>query len=123
MENAGGGRDVELVFKCPTFAGEHCERLPLSSSVLAVKTQLHARHPLRPVPATQRLIFAGRILNDDERLEHILPPTSVRPLSLAPVIPVSLPVEAPRIPRILCHFSTFSLPLPRLCTRPMASAF
>jgi hypothetical protein len=69
MENTS---DVELVFKS-TSTSDHTQRVPLDARVGELKALLSVHHHLHPATNVQRLIFAGRILNDDERLDHVLP--------------------------------------------------
>jgi len=64
---------VELAFKSPSNVDDHVQRVPLDLRVGELKALLSVNHPLRPAAIVQRLIFAGRILNDDERLDNVLP--------------------------------------------------
>jgi hypothetical protein len=72
-------------------------RVPAASSVAELKARVSSEHPLRPPISAQRLIFAGRLLGDEERLDNVLPSHHV---SLpAPTLPLPLTFET--------HFLSF----------------
>ena len=86
---------VELVVKSPSITDAADLRLsvPLRGTVRLIKEALQQAHPEHPAPSTQRLIFAGRLLQDNTQTADVLrqvprhapPPASHRtpPLPLA----------------------------------------
>lgn len=60
---------VTVVVKCPAvfkdFTDDFTLHVPATESVLGLKEALLAGHPSRPAPPDQRLIFRGKILQDD----------------------------------------------------------
>eukprot|EP01112_Ceratiomyxa_fruticulosa_P000941 TRINITY_DN1088_c0_g1_i1.p1 TRINITY_DN1088_c0_g1~~TRINITY_DN1088_c0_g1_i1.p1 ORF type:complete len:356 (+),score=109.09 TRINITY_DN1088_c0_g1_i1:202-1269(+) len=62
---------VQLVIKNPTTVGDHRLEFPLSSTVGELKNQLYAEYTNNPLPSTQKLIFAGRLLQDNSTLDDV----------------------------------------------------
>ena len=46
--------------------------VPRDAFIFDVKAAVFAQHPLHPPPAVQKLIFAGRLLSDSDRLDSVL---------------------------------------------------
>ena len=72
-----------LVIKTPTSnadAGGDVFRMsvPLAGTVRQIKEQLMREHPEHPPPPTQRLIFAGRLLQDSTPTSEVLRQVSAR---------------------------------------------
>jgi len=68
--------------------------LPDDAFVLDIKEEIAAKHALRPPPSAQKLVFAGRVLANNERLEALA--ERVRPSralsGAAPACPGAQPV-------------------------------
>jgi len=66
-------QEVNIILKNPS--GEDFSlRVPLSTSISDLKRKIATEHPEKPAFDRQRLIFAGRLLNDNELLSHVLRP-------------------------------------------------
>lgn len=65
---------VDLIIKTPSSLEQHDVRLtvPLDGTVGEIKAQICLAHPDKPAPATQRLIFAGRLLQDATSTAEVL---------------------------------------------------
>lgn len=68
---------VEILVKNPSGEGDSLVVIPLASSILDLKHRISQQHPKRPDVASQRLIFSGRILRDDDVLQNIFNPNIV----------------------------------------------
>jgi hypothetical protein len=63
---------VHIVIKNPSQSGDFRIEMPINNSVLQLKQKLEQSYDSRPPPANQKLIFAGRLLQDDALLSDIL---------------------------------------------------
>ena len=73
-EAAGRPERVSLIIKSPSIAESDSLRLqvPLNGTVRQIKEALQQQHPEHPAPSTQRLIFAGRLLQDSSNTADVL---------------------------------------------------
>jgi hypothetical protein len=46
--------------------------LDLNSTIWNLKQEIQQKHPQHPLPSNQRIIFSGKLLEDDDSLEPIL---------------------------------------------------
>lgn len=69
---------VEILVKNPSGEGDSVLLVPLTSSILDLKHKIAEQHPKKPDVSSQRLIFSGRILRDDDVLQYIFNPNLVR---------------------------------------------
>ena len=74
----GTEETIELEFRCVGAALGSLvlvQRVRVSQRVRALKTELAALLPTRPPPApeTLHLIFAGRVLHDEDSLHDVIP--------------------------------------------------
>jgi hypothetical protein len=66
-------KEVEIVFRNPSRLTEDFQTsFPITSSISDVKQVIHQQHTQKPVPAQQRIIFAGQLLRDNEKLADVL---------------------------------------------------
>lgn len=82
MESDQSNPSIAIVIKSPN-SSDFLIRFPLQLTVGELKSRLSLAHPLTPNPAQQRLIFAGRILSDMERLSEVFRSDMVRPFLLS----------------------------------------
>ncbi len=64
--------DVQLLIKSPSYNEDFRLQLTLSATVKELKERIAQDHPSRPPVERQRLIFAGRLLQDTDVLKDIL---------------------------------------------------
>ena len=65
---------VTIMIKNPNGSDQDFSlEVPLADTAIAdVKRMLHEKHPEHPEPATQRLIFAGKLLVDESLTADVL---------------------------------------------------
>lgn len=63
---------VRIVIKNPTQSTDHRLEAPLNSTVGDLKQKLSQQYVNNPAPSSQKLIFAGRLLQDEAILSDIL---------------------------------------------------
>lgn len=68
---------ASITVKSPVQATDVQVQTSLSNTVLQLKERLQSDHPARPEPASQRLIYGGRLLRDEEILSDVFPQVSV----------------------------------------------
>ncbi|KAG8467543.1 hypothetical protein KFE25_000859 [Diacronema lutheri] len=85
---ASVGGTVDLIIKNPSLPdAEFRATVPLASSVLELKERLHRSHPCKPLVDEQKIIFAGKVLQDSEGLEgHMARHDTSVPITLHLVI-------------------------------------
>ena len=66
-----GPRRVVYVKSVTDNQGSLALALPPDTFVLDMKEAIAAQHPYCPPPAAQKLVFGGRVLADNERLEAL----------------------------------------------------
>jgi hypothetical protein len=73
MEGGDEAGEVTLRIKSPSAAlGDVEVRVGLDDCVLEVKRRIALVHQARPPPAAQKLVYLGKILGDEARLEEFL---------------------------------------------------
>lgn len=92
-----------IIVKSPVQATDLQVELPRSSSVLDLKQQLRRDHPSAPEPASQRLIYGGRLLRDEEMLAD-----AFRQVRLGPLFVLRHDLPALFLQRLLGVISLFS---------------
>lgn len=63
---------IKLNIKSPTALEDKCLSSALDSTVLDVKKQILEEWPTHPSPKDQRLVYAGKLLEDDTILKDVL---------------------------------------------------
>ncbi|OZJ03739.1 hypothetical protein BZG36_03083 [Bifiguratus adelaidae] len=63
---------LKLRIRSPTYAETLEIEIEQDKTVRDLKQRLNVSHPLKPAIKDQRLIFAGKLLNDDEYIQDIL---------------------------------------------------
>jgi len=64
--------EVQLLIKSPSYNEDFRLPLNLTSTVKELKERIAQEHPSRPPAERQRLIFAGKLLQDNDVLKDIL---------------------------------------------------
>jgi hypothetical protein len=65
---------VTITVKSPVQATDTHVQISLSSTVLQLKQRLQQDHQAKPEPTTQRIIYSGRLLRDEEVLSDVFLP-------------------------------------------------
>lgn len=89
MAASTSSASVELIIKNASCAAdtEFRTTVPLASSVRELKEQLHRSHPSKPLVDEQKIIFAGKVLDDSEGLQtHMARHDTSVPITLHLVI-------------------------------------
>lgn len=63
---------IKLNVKSPTSVEDKCISTNLSATVKEVKMQIEAEWPSNPLPKDQRLVYAGKLLEDHSILQDVL---------------------------------------------------
>eukprot|EP01122_Echinamoeba_exundans_P014894 TRINITY_DN685_c0_g2_i2.p1 TRINITY_DN685_c0_g2~~TRINITY_DN685_c0_g2_i2.p1 ORF type:complete len:344 (-),score=83.62 TRINITY_DN685_c0_g2_i2:57-1088(-) len=88
---------VTITVKSPVQSTDTQVQMPLSSTVLQLKQRLQQDHPAKPEPTSQRLIYSGRLLRDEEVLSDVFLPSS-RDLPIICHLVIRPPAAAPTAP-------------------------
>lgn len=85
------GQPIVLHILSPSFDSQRrltFNNLPLSTTILEVKSKIMEELPSRPLPENQRLIYRGRCLSDNsQNLGRIFEPSDVRLVPLHIYLP------------------------------------
>ncbi|KAI9278610.1 hypothetical protein BDA99DRAFT_492628 [Phascolomyces articulosus] len=71
------GESLTVQIRSPSMSETLTLTTQRHASVHALKQLIHTVHPKKPTPSDQRIIFAGKLLNDTDALSRILEKTDV----------------------------------------------
>lgn len=97
--------EVTIIFMSPRLQ-DFPVTAPLQISILDLKTKIALEHPQQPPVHSQRILFSGRLLRDNEILGEVFNPSLVR---LFPIFNIFLKLPAQsfftsKIPT--CYYTT-----------------
>ncbi len=55
--------------------------VPISSTISQIKTLIESDYSLHPISSSQRILFSGRLCDDDEKIENFLPNKKIEKIS------------------------------------------
>ena len=76
--------NVSLKIELPAHSHSFDVQVPESASIANIKSEISKSCPGGPKEEGQRLIYAGRLLRDDERIQDIWPVSSTHDSSSRP---------------------------------------